>query len=85
MMDRRTYSYPIERRLPFERRRIEEVREFVEQGINPLHITICSSNGAYNIINRDVANYFEQYRVPFDASVSCFQLIGEGNAKRLRI
>lgn len=83
-MNMRTYSYPIERRLPFEKNRIEEIHELVEQGCNPLSITICSGNECRDISDRDVANYCEQYRVPFEATVSCFELVGEDHAERLR-
>lgn len=57
-----------------EKTRIEEVKQLIAQGINPLTVSINAGGGAYKLTADDLANFVEFYGVPFGCTLSCFGL-----------
>ena len=78
-------SYSIENRLPYEKTRIEEVRRAIMDHMDPLTIVISSGGCDSRITIKDVANYFECYKVPFELTLSSFRLDGDLNVSRRSI
>lgn len=81
----KTGKYAIENRLPYEKTRIEEVRVLIQQGVNPLNVTLSTNSGYTRLTINDVANYLEFYSVPFSGVVNSFTLEGDNNERRIAI
>lgn len=62
----------------FEKQRIDEVKELIDRGVDPLTVSIASMGGEYRLTFEDVANYRQHYNIPFNLTVSCFRVTGVG-------
>jgi len=72
-----TRKYSIESNLPYDKKRIEEIKSIIDDGYNPFEVVLGTSGGIVRFTPSDVANYFQHYNVPFRAVLRSFRVGGK--------
>lgn len=81
-----TKGYDIRARSGVCHRRLQEIDNMFQQGVNPLRVTLCASGGSYRLTYIDVARYFEFIGKPYALATSYFVFREDGQrVKRTKL